>query len=442
MSSDSKPVSTPLSGEARVVSPNREQTRFDFVDVDKLIAEDHRARTIWEAIGRMNLDPFYAEIKSRSGGAGRPALDPKMLLALWVYATSEGVGSARHLARLCERDHPYMWICGGLTPNYHDLSDFRVAHGTKLDTLLTELLASFMKAGVLKLRRVAQDGTRVRASAGATSFRRGSTLRERCLVEAKEQVETLARELEANPAASSEREKSAQQRAVDERLRAVERALAELPKAAETHERSRRARESKARRSGKPVDAKKSEPRVSTTDPEARVMKMANGGFNPAYNMQFATDAEARIIVGVDVTNSGSDLGQMVPMLKQIKKRTGKRPDDYLVDGGYASLKAINEVEASGTHVYAPVSPNRQKHVDPHARKKDDTDRTFAWRTRMKSDEAKRIYIERAATAEPVHADMRAWRGLGQLRVRGLAKVRAIALLQALTYNLMRAAAA
>jgi transposase len=429
------------SGGARVVGPNRHQPEFRVFDVDALIPQDHRARTLWAAVERMDLAPFYAAIKSREGGAGRPALDPKMLLTLWLYATSEGVGSARHLARLCERDHPYMWICGGVKPNHHDLSDFRVAHSDKLDKLLTELLASFMKAGILKLVSVAQDGTRVRAAAGGSSFRRASTLRERCLVEAKEQVETLRRELETEPSASNERATAARERVARERLEAVERALKELPKVAATHARSRRVRESRAKRSGGKVDEKKSEPRVSTTDNEARVMKMADGGFRPAYNMQFATDTESRLIVGVAVTNAGSDRGEMPPMLKQIADRTGMRPQNYLVDGGYAALAAIDEVEAAGTRVYAPVGPVRKAGVDPYARKEDDTDQTFCWRERMKSGDAKRIYKQRASTAETVHADMRAWRGLGQLRVRGLRNVRAIALLQALTYNLIRTAA-
>lgn len=439
MSRESKAPEAP-STAARVVSPNRTQLEFGTYDIDRLVAQDHRVRTIWAAVERMNLAPFYAEIKSREGSAGRPAFDPKMMLALWLFAISEGIGSARHLARLCERDHAYMWICGGLKPNYHDLSDFRGAHGAKLDTLLSELLASLMKVGVLKLKRVAQDGMRLRAHAGVSSFRRGSTL-ERCLVEAKAQVETLARELEDDPAASSEREKAAQRRAAEERQQAVERALQTLPDVVAARKRSQRARENQAKRAGKLFDEKKSEPRVSTTDPDARVMKMADGGFRPAYNVQFATDAESRIIVGVDVTSIGADSGQMAPMLEQLERRTGRRPAEYLVDGGFASLKSIDAVEASGTRVYAPVASHfKTTKIDPHARKAADTKRTFAWRTRMATDEAKRIYKERASTAETVHAEMRTWRGLGQLRVRGTEKVRATILLQALTYNLLHSA--
>ena len=428
------------AGQARVVTANRNQLEFRPFDLNALIPEDHRARTFWAAVERMELAPFYAEIRSREGRAGRPALDPKVLLALWLYAISEGLGSARHLARLCERDHPYMWLCGGLKPNYHDLSDFRTQHGDKVDVLLTQLLASLMTAGVLKLRRVAQDGTRVRASAGAASFRRESTLRERCLAEAKAQLEALRRELEEDPHACTAREKAARERAMRERQQAVEKALKELPKIAGAHERTQRRRERKAKRAGKAVDEKKSEPRASTTDPEARIMKMADGGFRPAMNVQLATDTESRIIVGVDVTNVGADQGQMVPMVEQIEKRTGRRPKQCAVDGGYTARDAIDAVEAAGTEVYAPVSKPRCSNVDPYARKPGDTDRTAAWRARMKTEEAKRIYSERASTAELVNADLRAWRGLRQLPVRGLKKVLAAARLYALSHNTLSAA--
>jgi hypothetical protein len=260
----------------------------------------------------------------------------------------------------------------------HDLSDFRVAHGDKLDGLLAQVLASLMSIGVLKLQRIAQDGTRVRAHAGAASFRRESTLRDRCLADAKAQVERLRSELEADPAASSTRERAARERAARERATAVARAMKELPKMQGPHERTQKKRERQARRAGKSVPDTKKEPRVSTTDPEARVMKMADGGFRPAYNVQFATDVATRLIVGHDVVNDGTDRAQMKPMLDQIQERTGRRPAEVLVDGGYTALEAIDAVEATGTKVYAPVLVRGG--VDPYARKRSDTPRTFAWR--------------------------------------------------------------
>lgn len=256
---------------------------------------------------------------------------------------------------------------------------------------------------------------------------------------AKAQIDKLRQELEEDPSASTARERAARERAARERLAAVERALKELPKAAKAHERSQRRRKNKLKhRSGGKSDDKKSEPRVSTTDPDARVMKMGDGGFRPAYNVQFATDTDSRIIVGVDVTNEGSDQAQMLPMIEQVVSRTGRKPPEYLVDGGYTKLEAIDAVEAGGTVVYAPVPKPRRDSVNPFARKPNDTERTAAWRARMQTDEAKQIYVQRGATAETVHADLRSRRGLHILPVRGRHKVRAVALLQALTYNILR----
>lgn len=412
--------------EPRVVTPDRSQVRLEVVDLEAAVPANHRARVIWEVVEHLDLGAFYDEIAARGSAPGRAAIDPKVLLVLWLFATSEGVGSARHLSRLCERDSVYRWICGGIEPNHHTLSDFRVAHGEKLDELLTQILAVLMDRGVVKLRRVAQDGMRVRASAGATSFRRATRLK-KCLAEARAHVEALRRELEEDPAATTNREKAARERAARERQEKVERALRELAKV-------KRMQARKRRRPGQ------QEPRVSTTDPEARVMKMGDGGYRPAFNVQYATDTASRVIVGVEVTNAGTDSGQLVPMLDQIEERSyGDRPQEHLVDGGYVSLEAIDEAEKRGIRVYMPVPAPQSEEADPHERKEDDTDHTAAWRARMGTKKAQAIYAERAATAETVNADLRTWRGMRQFTVRGIPKVRCIALLAALMHNVLRA---
>jgi transposase len=423
------------SGESpRVVTAERGQLRWQTVDLEAAVPPEHRVRVIWATVDQLDLTAFYDEIAARGSDPGRPAIDPKILLTLWLYAISEGIGSARHLASLCERDDVYRWICGGVTPNHHTLSDFRVAQGTKLDALLTQVLAALMSVGVLRLRRVAQDGVRVRAHAGGGSFRRGSKLA-RFLAEAEAQVAALQAELTGEPGASTARERAARERAVRERETQLRRALVELPKVQQVRDQNAK-REGKARREQR----RDPEVRVSTTDPEARVMRMADGGYRPAVNMQFASDSETRLIVGVDVSNAGTDRGQLTPMLDQIVERTsGTLPAEYLVDGGYAHLTAIDETEARGVTVYAPVPKPRHEDIDAHARKREDTDRTAGWRARMATDEAKKIYSERGAVAETVHADQRAWRGLQQLPVRGLRKARCIALWAALLHNILRA---
>lgn len=408
------------AGRPRVLEPNRQQLTWRAVDIESLLPPEHRARSMWAVLARLDLGAFYDGIEAREGEPGRPAIDPRVLLALWIHAISDGVGSARRLDRLCRTHDAYRWICGGVSVNYHTLSDFRVAHGPALDALMTQVLAVMMHQGLVTLARTAQDGMRVRASAGAASFRRQPSL-ERCLDEARTQVDRLRAELEHPDGSAMARERAAADRAARERAPRIERALAELP-------------EVQARKKA----ADRSEARVSTTDPQARVMKMAEGGFRPAYNVQFNTDVDSRVIVGVAVTNSGSDMGRMTPMLAQTEQRTGRLPREHLVDGGFVKLRDIDEAARHGIDVYAPVASSRTASVDPHLPKPTDTPAIAAWRTRMATDDARQLYKSRAAVAETVHADLRTWRGLDRLPVRGLGKVTCIALLAALTYNLLR----
>ncbi|HTD27734.1 MAG TPA: IS1182 family transposase, partial [Candidatus Elarobacter sp.] len=405
----------------RIVTANRAQLQLRPQDLESLLPADHRARALWMVVDRLDLSRFYAAIQARGSDPGRPAIDPKVLVALWLYATSEGVGSARELARLCERHDAYRWLCGGVRVNHHTLSDFRVEYGAALDALLTQVLGVMLHQGLVRLERVTQDGMRVRASAGAASFRREATLR-RCVEAAREQVAAVkeAGERPADPRTA--RQQAAAARAAREREKRVTRALAELP----------------AARDAKREDAAKAKARVSMTDPDARVMKMADGGYRPAYNVQLATAVEGRVIVGVQVTNAGTDLAQLTPMRAAVEQRTGQQPREYLVDGGFVQLESIAAAAADGVTVYAPVRKPPRADIDPHVAKPTDAPAVAAWRVRMGTEDAKTIYKDRAAVAETVNADLRAHRGLNRLPVRGLAKVQCIAVWAALTYNVLR----
>jgi len=305
---------------------------------------------------------------------------------------------------------------------YHTLSDFRSERGEVVDALITQVLALLMKQRLVDLKRIAQDGTRVRASAGAGSFRRKETLAA-LMQEARTHLETVTREA-ADPAISARRA-AARQRGARQRIERLEAALQQIPEVTETKKRS---------------GAKDATVRVSTTDPDARVMKMGDGGFRPAFNVQFATTTDAaRVIVGVEVTNRGSDAGQSTPMLQQIEQRTGVRPDEMLLDGGYAQHAAIDHATEQKVTVYAPVPKPREGDTrDPHTPRDNDSDAVAAWRQRMGTEEAKTIYKQRAATAETVNADAKAHRGLDSMAVRGLTKVTGSASLFALTYNILR----
>ena len=405
---------------ARVLMPNRMQLELRPSNLESLLAQGHRARLVWDYVVRQDLSALYAKIKARQGGAGRSAIAPEILFALWLYATLDGVGSARELARLALEHDAYRWICGGVQINYHTLSDFRVDHGAVLDNLLSENVTALMAANVVKLKRVAQDGVRVRASAGAASFRREDKLKA-YLEEAGEEVQRLKREIEADPGALNRKTQAARERAAREREERVNAALQRLPEI----------RETKQRQGKEPENA-----RASTTDADASVMKMGDGGFRPAYNTQYASDCESQIIVGVDVVTVGSDMGQLCPMVEQVQERCGKTPEQWLVDGGYPKHEQIDAV-ADKTVVYAPVPKAKKDGQDEHTPKASDSVAVTQWRARMATDEAKDIYKNRAATAECVNAQARN-RGLVLLPVRGLAKVKCVATLFALAHNLMR----
>lgn len=419
--------------EARVLRPVREQLQWVARDLEATVPQDHPARAIWGLLQNLELQAFYASIKAVLEGPGRPTTDPQVLLSLWLLGTVEGVGSARRLARLCQEHDAYRWLCGGVPINYHMLSDFRVAHQAALDDLLTQVVASLMAAGAVTLQRVAQDGMRVRASAGAASFRRQERL-EWCLEEARAQVTRLAQEREHPDHGVSQREQAARERTAREREQRVAQALAYLPQVQAAKERQQQTLATGKRE-------RVTAPRASTTDPQARVMKMPDGGFRPAYNVELATDKDSGVIVGVGVTAEGTDAGQASPMEEQIVQRTGQHPQDYLMDGGFATREDITTLEQRGVTVYAPVRlPRNKPEEERYQPRYGDSAEVALWRERMATEEAKQVYRQRGATAEWVNAQVRQ-HGVSQFTVRGLAKVTTVMLLIAVAHNLLRWAA-
>jgi transposase len=413
---------------ARVCEADRSQIELRPLDIDSLIPLTHRARVVWSFVERLDLSALYASIRARGSRPGRPMTDPKILLALWLYATSEGIGRARRIDKLCREHSAFRWICGGVLMNYHTLADFRVDHEVVLDHLLTQTLAVLTQQGLLRLRRTAQDGTRVRASAGGGSFRRRARLQD-YLAQAREQVEALKQPAdEGGDTQRTARQQAARERAVRERAERVEQALVELGKLEQQREEWKGGK--------KPT----SEPRASTTDPEARKMKMANGGFQPAYNAQIATDTETRVIVGVAITADGTDYAHAAPMIDQIETRTGMKPDQHLTDGGFMSKRTVEEVTEREVALFGPP-PHRQATPDPYMIQKADSEAVIQWKERMSSSTGQTIYKERGSTIETINGDLKQWRTLGAFTVRGKRKALCVLLLNALAYNLLRWAA-
>jgi len=398
-----------------------------FHSLDQMLPSDHRARLVWAYVQSLDLSLLYGQIEVTRDSAGRSATAPEILVALWMLATLDGIGSARELNRRCDTDFAYMWICGGVGVNYHTLSDFRSQQVEFLERLLVDSVAALINQGLVPLETIAQDGMRVRASAGSSSFRRKPTL-EKLQQEAQRHLEELKlqNENESERQAVDAKKTAAVERAAKERAQRIAEAIRQHQELSEQREKRKKG------------DGEKT--RVSTTDPDARKMKMANGGFDAAFNVQFASDADARVIVGVAVTNEGTDGGQMPPMVEQVSSDYGKRPEKVLVDSAYATKDSVTQVERGGSEVVSTIPRSEQldKHgKDPHARQKGDTDEYAAFRARMSQEKYQSLYKQRPSIAEFPNADCRN-RGLRQFRVRGLTKVKAVALWHALAFNFTR----
>jgi transposase len=421
----------------RLRQPQRNQLEMRVQCPDDLVAADHPVRMVAAVVERLDISRFAEPIRAREGTVGRDATDPGLLISLWLYACMRGIGSARELARRCQESKPFLWLCGGVSVNHRLLSDFRTDHGEALDELLTQVIASLVEQGVIQVSRISQDGVRVRVGAGAASFRREERL-QKLLEECREHVSELRRQMDAPESLEKVKAKklAAQKRRVEEKQKRLEQAIAQLPELKKKQEEaSQRAGQGKY---GDKVRARQL--RVSTTDPEARVMKMANGGFNPGVNVQLAADTQSRAILGVEVSNQGYDAAGLIePMRQQVEQRTGGKVEQHLVDGGYLRMQDIEDAESQGVELFVPPKParnksNRGRELEP---KRGDSEAVLAWKERMASEQGKEVYKQRAATSETVNADLRTHRGLSQILVRGLDKSKCVVLWCALAYNVM-----
>ena len=423
------------TGGARVKQPDRTQLHWDLVDLEALLPKDHRARVVWAFVASLDLAALYAKIKARDAGAGRPAIDPLLLLALWLYGTLEGIGSARLLARLCLSDVAYRWLCGGVAVNYHALADCRVDHGDLLDRWLTDSVAALAAAGLIRLEEIAIDGTKLQAAAGRGSFRQAEGLEgyERA---AAARIARLKAEVDADPGAQEAARRAAQARAEREVAARAQEARATLAKLqAERQERAKTHAKDEAGKGG---------PKASTTDPEARLMRFADGGVRPGYNLQLGCVPGADVIVEVMATDRRNDTGLAAPMVEAIAKRYGAAPARVLVDTKYATqddIIALSELPRGAVRVYAPTPADRDTASAASKRKREwcrrrEPPAIQEWRARMATD-AGRDTLKRRRHIETINGNVKN-RGLGRLNVRGLIKAQCQALLHALAHNLWR----
>ena len=480
------PAATPI--RPRVKAVDRSQMSWQMLDVERLIEPDHPARAIWELVGRLKLDGFYAVIEAIEGNAGRTPWDPRLLVSVWIYAYSRGISSAREIARRCAYEPAFQWLCGLGEINHHTLSDFRVNHDASLRELFVQVLGVLSSEGLVSLERVMHDGTRIKACAGSDSFRREARLKEH-LEAARKQVEAMGDPREEEPA----RKRAARQRAVRERQQRLEQALEQVEKV----------------RQAKRQD--KEQARASQSDPQARIMKQSDGGYAPGYNVQLSTEASHRIIVGAEVTQSGSDFVHLIGAVAQVEANLGQKPAQVVVDGGFTSGENIMRMAEQGVDLIGPVAEGnlswagqqRQRGVSQkfdldkfsynakediyrcpagqslkhkgrefspgvvihkytakidtcaacqfrpeccpgnhyHGRSVTRAERSpilqqFA--QKMQTEAAKAIYRQRGAVAEFPNAWIKDKLGLKQFRLRGLIKVRLEILWAALTYNIQQ----
>jgi len=481
-----QPAAEVRPARPRVKSVDRSQLTWQMLDVERLIEQDHPARAIWELVGRVKLDGFYAPIEAVEGTAGRTPWDPRLLVSLWIYAYSRGISSAREVARRCTYEPAFQWLCGLGEVNHHTLSDFRVHHDASLRELFVQVLGVLSSEGLVSLERVMHDGTKIKACAGSDSFRREERLKEH-LETARQQVEAMADPRQEEPKAK----RAAQERAVRERQQRLEQALEEVEKIREAKRKD------------------KEQARASQSDPQSRIMKQSDGGYAPSYNVQLSTEASHRIIVGAAVSQSPSDTHQLMGALAQVEHNLGAKPAQMVVDGGFTNRKNILGMAEQGVDLIGsladadPNSAQRQRGVgeafdldrfsyeagqdiyrcpagealrhkgrasEPgvvihkytakiemceacrfhaqccpgnhyHGRSVTRTEyaaplKQFA--EKMQTEGAKGIYRQRGAVAEFPNAWIKDKLGLRQFRLRGLTKVRLEVLWAALTYNIQQ----
>lgn len=416
------------AGKARVARPVRNQAGWEMVDLDQLLGPEHPVRMVASFVEGLDLSELYDGIRARAHGPGRDAIDPALLLSLWLWAVIDGVGSAREVARLCERDLAYRWLCGGVGVNYHALSDFRSGHAEVLDRLLTDSVSALVSEGLVELEVLAHDSLKVRAAAGSSSFRRSERL---MLIRkgVEERIGFLKAELDQAPDAGAKRKAKARLRAQEDRLERTRRAQERLKEL--------EAAQAKRRRKDRidPKTGKDKEVRVSTTDPDARVLVMAGGERRPAFSLQITTDPKSLVAVGLSV-HDGPDQGQIRPALEQIKARYDVRPKTKLADCGFCDKKDISFAHQWGTEAVIPSNREAKQGDQAYATAYGNHMPGIAeWRRRMVDEATKALYKLRCQT-ECVHAQLRN-RGLQLLRLRGRTKVRAEVLIHLLAHNMV-----
>lgn len=417
----------------KINGPIRNQIEMHINSLDMLLPSDHKARDIWEFVDQMDTRACFANIKTFFGKTGRSATSPKILFALWLYSILDGNTSARKLDELCKNHNVYKWLAGGVSINRTMLAEFRAIDPMIFEDLLTSCLAVMLQAGLINDTDFAQDGTRIKANAGFNSYRR-----EEALQALKAEIKAYIKQLNAENIdctnTHAKREKAKEARIANERLSRVEEAL-------KTLEKERDLKETNGKSYGEPpTDEDLKNVRASTTDPDVRKMKMGDGGYRLAYNVQFATGLDSRTIYGVDVVTTldpGTSPRMMCKVHSRLEKLCMSPAENWIADAAFSAKEDVN-VNAElfpSCRYFAPPKP--RKGIDPKKHRRSDSEAIKKWRDMIGTEEVEDLYKLRCSTAEFSNAQVKN-QGLREFSVRGQFKVKGMAILHAIAQNVSR----
>ncbi|MDA8333238.1 MAG: IS1182 family transposase [Candidatus Dormibacteraeota bacterium] len=362
---------------------------------------------------------------------GYPPYNPRMMTKLWLYAYAVGIRSCRKLGQLVQRDVGFMMLAAGNQPDFRTLNSFRLRHLEALSGLFVQVVRLCEKKGLVKLRHVAVDGTRVKANASKHSAMSYGRMKQE---EARIRAEVEAYFTECDRVDAEE-----------DRLYGPDQRGDELPEELRTAERRRRAikeamaeLEREAKEAGKEAPEEKAQ--RNFTDPESRIMKGSEGAFIQGYNAQAAVDASSQVIVAASLTTSAADAGQLVPIVDLIRDHLGVTPQQVSADAGYCSETNLEALEQRGVDAYVATGRMSRSYRCPPAprgRIPRGLSRRELMKRRLMTKRGRATYRLRQQVVEPVFGQIRN-KGLIRLWLRGEAKARGEWLLHCIGHNLCK----
>jgi transposase len=405
------------------------------------LPEGHLAHYIGDTVETLDLSAFHARY-DKDGPRNQP-FHPAMMVKVLVYGYATGVFSSRKIARKLHEDVAFRVLAAGNFPAHRTIREFRAFHLKELSELFVQVVRLAREMGLVKLGTIAVDGTKLKANASRHKAMSYDHMR-KAEAELKAQIEALLKRAQQ----ADEAEKNEPELDVPAEIARREARLAAIGQACQRLE--RRQREAELERGRDPDDKPRGgrykrefgvpedKAQDNFTDPDSRIMKRSGGGFDAGYNAQTAVDDAAHIIVAAELTNCGSDAGELPTMLQAVKDNLGSLPKQALADTGYKSEAVFEALAASGCDLVVSLGREgkQQLHFDPER-----SPHTAAMAAKLQTDEGKAAYRRRKWIAEPPNGWIKSVLGFRQFSLRGLHRVSAEWKLVCLALNLRRMAA-